>query len=119
MYFCRPTQIYIWYLETSYRRLMKVRYILLQLFLIVQSAACIAQQDKIIDSLLHVLANQRKDTNKVRTLLALASRYRTMYVNFSPPNYLQSQKFSEDALLLAKELNFQLGIADSYESIAH
>jgi len=98
---------------------MRKSNVLLQFFFIVQSAVCVAQQDKIIDSLLSVLENQKRDTNKVRTLLAMASRYLSMNPNYSPSRALQSQKFGEEALILAQQLNFQVGVADSYDFIAH
>jgi tetratricopeptide (TPR) repeat protein len=103
--------------QLIFERVMRKRYILLQLFLIVQSAVCIAQQDRIIDSLLNALTNQKKDTSKVRTLLAISNRYRTMNANPTISYILRTRNFAEDALLLAKELKFRNGIADSYIEI--
>jgi tetratricopeptide (TPR) repeat protein len=73
--------------------------------------AVAAAQNKEFDSLRNILATAREDTVKVNTLNALSRRlWRTSESR-------QGLKYAEDALLIAKELEFKSGVADSYNSI--
>jgi tetratricopeptide (TPR) repeat protein len=68
-------------------------------------------QDKKLDSLLTVLRSAKEGTNKVTTLNVLSeSLWRTA-------NSPQGMKYAEEALVLAKKLNFDRGIIDAYENI--
>jgi signal transduction histidine kinase len=93
---------------------MRKKYILLALFLIIHSAVSSAQQNKIIDSLEDVLKKQKDDTSKVKTLIALSKEIMRSTIQYSKAKNIQGLKYGEDALLLAKQLNYKKGIADSY-----
>ncbi len=68
-------------------------------------------QNKKIDSLLVILKSAKEDTNKVNSLNELSERlWRT-------DNSSQGMKYAEEALLLAKRLDFERGIIWAYQNI--
>jgi signal transduction histidine kinase/tetratricopeptide (TPR) repeat protein len=65
-----------------------------------------------IDSLLQELPKMKEDTNKVLLLT---------YISFGYTSILPKEgvKYGNQALLLAKQLNYNFGIANAYKNIAH
>ena len=98
---------------------MRKRYILLLLFLILRSAASIAQQNKTIDSLLEVLEKQKDDTGKVKMLLKeMADSCLQVGKTYSSDgNNSDAMKNYFFALKLIKEIGNKQDIADCYFQI--
>jgi len=90
---------------------MSIKTFLLFIFISAVHAAGMAQQDKKTDSLLNAIKNQKEDTGKVNTLNALSRRYSER------DNYSLSNKYAEDAILLARKLNFKRGLILSYANL--
>lgn len=70
-------------------------------------------QQKSIDSLQHLLTSVNTDTAKVNLLNSVSKKYR------EANNYDAAIKNANEALLLAKQIDFKKGIADSYENIGN
>jgi signal transduction histidine kinase len=77
------------------------------------SAICIAQQNKKIDSLINALEKQKDDTSKVNTLNELARQFLIIR------KVADAKKYSEDALVLAKKIDFKKGVTNSYISLGN
>lgn len=82
------------------------------LFCILCSINCFSQSkaDPVIDSLKHVLSTSKEDTTQVNTLNALSKQYN------STGNYEKALEFASQAKLQAEKLNYQKGIAASYNN---
>jgi signal transduction histidine kinase len=91
---------------------MKKIMFLLIVFVTMQSI-CIAQQDKIADSLLNVIKIQKEDTNKVNTLNRLSNRFSQR------KEYELSDKYAKDAISLAEKLNFKKGFIPAYGNLGY
>src|SRR5688572_16265282 len=74
-------------------------------------AAGIAQQDKMADSLLNVLKNQKVDINRVNTLNLLARNY------WMKGDNNLAMKYANDAIAGGTKLNFSQGIFQGYYSL--
>ncbi|OFY62780.1 MAG: hypothetical protein A3H98_09930 [Bacteroidetes bacterium RIFCSPLOWO2_02_FULL_36_8] len=70
------------------------------------------KQSRTTDSLLTLLKTDRQDTNKVNHLNALAN----LYISSEPK---QALKYAQQALSLAKKINWKKGLADSYQSMGY
>lgn len=69
---------------------------------------CVAQLPHKIDSLLQVLAGESKDTSKANTLNLLGKEC------YLKGNYIQSRKYSAEALSLSQKSAFTSGIVSAY-----
>lgn len=85
--------------------------ILLIAFIFLAKTHLFAQATK-IDSLVKVLAVQKEDTSKVKTLNALAAEY----IEKAPDKAIESAQL---ALTLAEKLKFQSGIATAYSNLGN
>ena len=95
---------------TSGMRRIKNKFILL-LLLCCCYETFFGQLNKEIDSLLSVLKTSKEDTVKVNVLNILSRQYRRT------GNSPQGMKYAEEAISLAKKINFRSGIVNSYNNI--
>jgi len=86
-------------------------FLMFLLFIGAISKSIIAQNDKVVDSLMNILKNASEDTNKVNVLNDLNRHY----VDIGPQP--RSKDFGDNALALAAKLNFKKGLAIAYFNI--
>lgn len=82
------------------------------LALLLASGAAPAQDQPVIDSLLQQLSIAKEDTNKVRLLDELSWQY----VGNVPS---KAMYYAQEALALAKKINYPRGIAAGYSAVGH
>ena len=85
--------------------------VLMSCFLIAQQNKASIGHDPIIDSLQNVLKNLSGDTTEVNTLNLLSRQYRNTGI------YEPAMQYAREAQQFAKKLNYQKGIAASYNNI--
>ncbi|MFN3916797.1 MAG: tetratricopeptide repeat protein [Flavobacteriales bacterium] len=71
----------------------------------------LASQNTVKDSLLIVLKTNQNDTNRLNTLLNLTNEC------YYKGEYFEERKYAEEALKLAKKMNWKQGMANSYNSL--
>lgn len=87
-----------------------IPYLLPFLFILLAIDNTLSQTTK-TDSLLQRIRTDKEDTNKVKDLYRLCNQYRLT------GDYETGLKYGEQALALAKNLNFKNGIASSYNNM--
>jgi len=87
-----------------------LKYLTTSVFLSIFCLHSFAQNHAIIDSLLKELITAQEDTSKVKILYKLCDEYSSNAID-------TAHKYCEQALKLAKQLNFQDGIAKSLHLI--
>jgi len=92
---------------------MTRKHLLLVVLGTIQSLICFTQENQKIDSLFDLLKNQKDDTSKINTLIALSKQFLTA------KSFADAKKYAEDAFSLAEKKDFKAGIINAQVSIGN
>ena len=93
-------------------KLVRIKNLFLIIFFFI-ACFCFSQQDIAIDSMLKVVNVSKEDTVKINTLNTLSETLWRANKN------ADARKYADSSMVLAKKLNFKLGIAAAYSNIGN